>query len=64
MVMFKVDLPKYREYLWPTVCALRAIGGSAAIEEVNTRIIADQGYTEEQQAALHGNVQGTAIEYR
>lgn len=59
-----VELPKYREYLWPTVCALRAIGGSATIEELNTQVIADQGYTEEQQAVLHGDGPGTAIEYR
>lgn len=64
MAVSMVELPKYREYLWPTVCALRAIGGSATIEELNTQVIADQGYTEEQQAVLHGNGPGTAIEYR
>lgn len=64
MAVTTVELPKSREYLWPTVCALRAIGGSATIEEINTQVIADQGYTEEQQAVLHGNGPGTAIEYR
>lgn len=64
MIVSTVELPKYREYLWPTVCGLRAIGGSATIEELNTQVIANEGYTEEQQAVLHGDGPGTAIEYR
>lgn len=62
--MTAVEIPKYHEFLWPTVCALRALGGSATIEELNSRVIADEGYTEEQQAVLHGDGPRTAIEYR
>lgn len=62
--MTAVDIPKNRDLLWPTVCALRDLGGSATIEELNSRVIAEEDYTEEQQAVLHGDGPRTAIEYR
>ena len=58
------ELPKSNELLWPTVCALRALGGSATIAELNTQVISEEGYSEEQQAILHGDGPGTGIEYR
>lgn len=64
MTVSAVEIPKYQEYLWPTLCALRVIGGSATIEELNTQVIADGGYSEEQQAVLHGDGPRTEIEYR
>ena len=48
-----VTLPRHHELLWPAVVALRGLGGSASIEELNEAVINNGDYTEEQQAVLH-----------
>jgi restriction endonuclease len=58
------NLPKYNEFLWPILCALRELGGSAAIEELNAKVISSGGYSDEQQAVLLGDGPRTVIEYR
>lgn len=59
-----VELPKYYQFHWPIIVALRTLGDSATIEELNSRVITDGGYTEEQQAVLHHDGPNTEIEYR
>jgi hypothetical protein len=59
-----VSLPKYNDFHWPAVVALRELGDSATIEEFNAQVISDQGFTEEQQAVIHKDGPMTAIEYR
>jgi restriction system protein len=59
-----VSLPKYNDFHWPAVVALRERGDSATIEELNAQVISDQGFTEEQQAVIHKDGPMTAIEYR
>ena len=59
-----VDLPKYYEFHWPIIVALRELGDSATIEELTSRVITDGGYSEEQQAVLHHDGPTTEIEYR
>ena len=59
-----VALPQYHELLWPAVVALRGLGGSASIEELNEEVINNGDYTEEQQAVLHKDGPSTEIEYR
>lgn len=44
------DIPNQFELMWPTVQALRALGGSASIDEILQRVVADEGFTEEQQS--------------
>lgn len=36
--------------MWPTIQALKMLGGSATISEINQRVIADEDFSEEQQA--------------
>lgn len=57
-------VPRYQDLLWPTVLALRTLGGSAAISELDEQVITGQRYTEEQQSILHGDGPGTEIPYR
>jgi restriction system protein len=48
-----VTLPQDHELLWPTVVALRGLGDSASIEEMNERVVKDGDFSDEQQAVLH-----------
>jgi restriction system protein len=36
--------------MWPTVKALRTLGGSARVSEIYERVVEQEGFTEEQQA--------------
>ena len=47
-----VEIPRYYQFHWPIIVALRELGDCATIEELNSRVITDGGYTEEQQAVL------------
>lgn len=60
----KVDLPKYNDFHWPAIIALRKLGGSATIEELNTQVIEDLNFTEKQQSVIHKDGPMSAIEYR
>jgi restriction system protein len=57
-------MPIYHELLWPTLRAVRDLGGSATISEIDERVIESEGFTEEQQATPHGNGRQSEIEYR
>lgn len=57
-------LPKYSAFHWPTVLALREIGGSGSNDEINQTVIQREGFSEEDQAILHGDGPQTEIEYR
>jgi restriction system protein len=59
-----VEIPKYYQFHWPIIVAFRELGDSATIEELNSRVITDGGYTEDQQAVLHHDGPNTEIEYR
>ncbi len=58
------DIPAYHELLWPTLVALRDFGGSGRIVEIAGQVVADGGFTEDQQSVLHGEGPATEIEYR
>jgi restriction system protein len=57
-------VPSYVELLWPTVEAIRAIGGSGSIDEIVEKVVELEGFTEEQQSVLHGDGPRSQIEYR
>ncbi|MEI2728329.1 MAG: restriction endonuclease [Candidatus Nanopelagicales bacterium] len=59
-----VNIPRYQDVLWPAVVALRDLGGSASISELDERLIANEGFSDEQQAVLHGDGPGSEIAYR
>ncbi len=45
-----VTLPSARDLLWPTILAMRALGGSGHIDEINEEVARQQGFSEEQMA--------------
>ncbi|TDB94375.1 restriction endonuclease [Micromonospora fluostatini] len=57
-------VPDQAHLLWPTVQALRTLGGSGSIDEIVETVLDQQGFTEEQQQVLHGDGPRTEIEYR
>jgi len=57
-------IPKYNDFHWPSLLSLRALGGSASIEEMNKAVIERMNLTDEQQAVLHGDGPNTEISYR
>jgi len=44
------SIPNQFDLMWPTIQALKALGDSATIGEIVQRVIADEGFSEEQQA--------------
>ena len=62
--MASPTIPPAYTLLWPTLLAIRAIGGSGTIEEINEKVIELERFTEEQQAVPHGESSRTEIEYR
>jgi restriction system protein len=57
-------IPQYQFLLWPTVVALRELGGSGSIEEIVESVLILGDYTEEQQAILHKDGPETELGYR
>lgn len=49
------DVPKYNELMFPTVEALRALGGSGSNTEIDDKVIEQQGFSEEVQSVLLNN---------
>lgn len=62
--MTTAELPKYNDFHWPTVQALRALGGSGSNSEIDEKVVEQQGFSEEQQSVLHKDGPMTAIGYR
>ncbi len=60
----KVALPSYDQLLWPTLAAVHALGHSAKIEEIDEKVIEQEGLTEQQIAVLHQDGPRSEVEYR
>jgi restriction system protein len=61
----KQDLPGVKDLMWPTLKALRSLGGSGRIEEINGEVIREQGFTDGQLAIRRPrNDRQSMIEYR
>jgi restriction system protein len=58
------EIPQYHELLWPTITALRILGGSGSIDEIVGQVMRQEEFTEQQQAAPHKDGPSTEIEYR
>lgn len=37
-------VPPHTELLWPTISAVRGLGGSGSIDEVNERVLKQEGF--------------------
>lgn len=57
-------LPRYQDLLWPTILALRDLGGSGSIDEIVEKVLELGDYSAEQQSVLHKDGPSTEIEYR
>ena len=60
-------IPTPKQLMWPVLEAIRALGGSAKISEINEKVVEAEAFTEEQQDVLHkpdSSRPGSEIEYR
>lgn len=57
-------VPRYHELMWPTITALRSLGGSATNQEINDAVIEIAGLTDTQLHILHGQGPMTEVAYR
>lgn len=55
--------PSYDELIWPTLKALKELGGSASNQELVDKIIELENYSEEVQQLPHGAGRDTKVEY-
>ncbi len=58
------SIPTVSALLWPTLGAVREMGHSGTIEEIDQRVIDNEQFSEEQQAVLHNEGPRNKIEYR
>ena len=58
-----VEVPSFDELMWPTLQALKAMGGSASNEELLQKIIELGGYPTEVQNLLHSDGRQTRLNY-
>lgn len=58
------SIPPYNELLWPTLCAVRELGHSARLDEINERVIERENFSDEQLAVLHNEGPRSELEYR
>jgi restriction system protein len=58
------SVPTHADLMWPTIKAIRALGGSGSISEIVEKVVELEGFTEEQQAVPHGDGPQGQIEYR
>jgi len=59
-----IKIPAYNEMLWPTVAAMKELGGSGAIDEIYDTVMNQQGFSDDQQSVIHGDGPGTELAYR
>lgn len=59
-----VPLPSVDDLLWPALQAIRDLGGSASLHEMDDWVIQHGGFTEEQQQIQHDDGRRTELEYR
>lgn len=58
------SIPTQMELTWPVINALRTLGGSGSIEEIDSQVIADEQIDEETQTVVHNGGPRTEIQYR
>jgi restriction system protein len=57
-------IPRYNELLWLALCAVRELGHSARLDEINERVIERENFSDEQLAVLHNEGPRSELEYR
>jgi restriction system protein len=65
--MTEVDIPTFDAFMNPVIQALKSLGGSGTIEEINGKVVEITGLSDEQTEVLHKPEKGggrTEVEYR
>jgi restriction system protein len=57
-------IPKYHEFHWPVIRALKEMGGSASIAELNEKVASDMRLPEDVLEVPHGDGAMSEVEYR
>jgi restriction system protein len=60
----EAKLPSWKSLLWPTLEALRALGGSGSVQELEAKVAELQKFSDEQLAVLHKGGAYSEINYR
>jgi len=63
-VTSSAEIPRYSELLWTTLCAVRELGQSGRLDEIDERVIEREGFSDEQLAVLHKDGPRSEVEYR
>lgn len=58
------SVPTHTQLMWPTLKALKSMGGSATGEELLNKVIELESFSPEVQSIPHGNGRRTKLEYR
>lgn len=58
------SIPPYSDLLWPALAAVRKLGHTASIVEMEEATVEQAGITEDQLAVLHGEGPRSEVEYR
>lgn len=58
------QVPRYSELLWPTLVAVRELGHSARLDEIDERVFENGDFTEAQLGVLHNEGPRSELEYR
>jgi restriction system protein len=59
-----VQLPTWKDLLWPTLEAIKELGGSGTIQEIEAKVAPLLQLTEDRQAVLHKDGPDTEVNYR
>lgn len=57
-------VPQYHELMEPVLVALQRLGGSASVQAIYERVVADEGFSTEQKAVVTKDGRMSEIEYR
>ncbi|MCC3762633.1 restriction endonuclease [Glycomyces sp. TRM65418] len=57
-------IPKVPQLLWPTLLAVRSLGGSGSVKEIQAEVARIEQFTDEQLAEMHNDGPRTRLEYR
>lgn len=64
MKQYGVKVPTYDSFFNPVLKAIRSLGGSGTIDEINQKVIENEAIPEDILRVLHGEANQTEVEYR
>jgi restriction system protein len=60
----ELTIPQEYQLMWPTIIAMRSLGGSARNSEIEQKVIEIENYSNEVIAVMHTNMRQTKLQYR